>query len=386
MFRAERSPTGTRGAARAKALVVSRNLPPIHGGIERLMLKAVEALCRDYECHVIGPRGCGAFVPPQCRVFELPPGLPWFHVTALLAVLLWRLRHRYALCVAGNGLVAPLAAFAAALNRCHWMVFVHGLDIVAGHRFYQAVFVPLLRRARRVVANSRYTEGLAERNGIQASRISVVPPGVAPATSTRPDVRRTRGLGDGPTLLSVARLVARKGFAEFIERVLPRVVERHPGVRYLIVGDEPDRAAGRSSGTRERIMAAARRAAVLERVKLIGAVAQQELEAAYASADLLIFPSVSRPGDAEGFGMVILEAAAHGVPTVAFDTGGVADAMSPDNGTLVADADYPAYTQAVLALLAGAPPVTPASCRAHALRFSWERFAEGVREAARHAS
>lgn len=385
MSRAERPPAGPGGAVRAKALVISRNLPPIHGGIERLMLKALEALCREYDCHVIGPRGCRAFVPPQCRVCELPAGLPWFHGLALLTALLWRLQHRYALCAAGNGLVGPVAAFAAALSRCPWIVFVHGLDLVAGHRFYQALFVPLLRRARVVVANSRYTGRLAERSGIQASRIRVVPPGVAPAASARPDPRRTRGPVDGPVLLSVGRLVARKGFAEFIERVLPRVVERYPGVRYLIVGAEPDLAAGQAGGTREQILASARRAGASERVQLVGALAQQELEGAYASADVLIFPSISRAGDAEGFGMVILEAAAHGVPTVAFDTGGVADAMSQDNGILVADADYESYAQAVLALLAGTPRVTRASCREHASRFSWERFAEGVREAASRA-
>src|SRR5688572_7417035 len=101
----------SRGSALSpsrKLLFVSRNLPPIHGGIERLMRHAVDALAADWECHVVGPRGCRPFLPAAAKVTELPAGLPWFPLLALPVVVALAVRHRYRLCVAGNGLVGPL--------------------------------------------------------------------------------------------------------------------------------------------------------------------------------------------------------------------------------------------------------------------------------------
>ena len=188
-------------------------------------------------------------------------------------------------------------------------------------------------------------------------------------------------------LLSVGRLVARKGFSEFIERVLPKVLAAHPDACYVIVGAEPGHAADPAAGAYDRILDAARRAGVASRVRLAGALDDPDLQAAYAAADLLIFPSLGGAGDVEGFGMVILEAAAHGVPAVAFDTGGVADAMSPQNGALVPAGDYAAYAEAVIGFLGGGSPrVTRDGCRSHAAGFSWMRFADDVRAAARSAA
>lgn len=366
----------------ARALVITRNLPPIQGGIERLMARAIEALAADFACDVIGPRGCRRFLPPGTRVLELPSIAPAFLLLAPWAVLGLRLRYRYALCVAGSGLAGPVAALAAWLSRCPWLVFVHGLDLVAPHRLYQALFLPVLRRADGVIANSRHTAGLAERSGIRPARLRIVNPGVAPPAPVSADFRHGRGLGPGPLLLSVGRLVARKGLAEFIEHALPRVVAAHPDARYVVVGAEPQHA-GPGRGARERIVAAARRAGVHQRVLLTGALSDAELAAAYATADVLIFPSLGGAGDVEGFGMVILEAAAHGVPAVAFDTGGVADAMSADNGALVPAGDYSGYAGAVLHVLAERrAPLTRARCRDHAVRHGWERFADAVRAAA----
>lgn len=347
------------------------------------MRHAVDALAADWECHVVGPRGCRPFLPAASKVIELPAGLPWFPLLALPIVVALAARHRYRLCVAGNGLVGPLAALGAALSRCPWLAFIHGLDLVAPSRVYQALFVPILRLARMLVANSRHTAQVAAQRGVAGERIRILAPGVAlPLMAARPDLPRT----GPPRMLSVGRLVERKGLAEFIERSLPRVLKRFPQARYVIVGAEPEHAALSARGTRARIVAAAAAAGATACVELVGAVSDEHLEAHYAAADVLVFPSRGDGADIEGFGMVVVEAAAHGVPAVAFDVGGVADATSPDSGVLIEAGDYDRFANAIVAILEGAlPRVSAAGCLAHAQRHSWERYAAALRGIAMEA-
>lgn len=348
------------------------------------MRHAVEALATDWQCHVVGPRGCRAFLPPGARVIELPAGLLPYLLLALPVVAALALRHRFALCVAANGLVAPLAALASALSRCPWLAFVHGLDLVAQSRVYQALFVPVLRRARCLVANSRHTARVAEERGVLRERIQVLAPGVRLPDPAPPRLPRD---GRAPRMLSVGRLVERKGLAEFIERSLPRVVQRFADVRYVIVGAEPEHAARSATGTRARIEAAAAAAGAAAHVEIAGAVSDAELAKHYAAADVLIFPSLGEGGDVEGFGMVLVEAAAHGLPAVAFDVGGVADAMSGGNGVLVREGDYAAFAEAVTGLLGREwPGITAASCRAHAASFTWDRYAGVLRDLVRETA
>ena len=363
--------------SKPRVLVVTRNLPPAHGGIERLLARAAEALAAEFELHVIGPAGCGNFLPPGTRVLELPPAVPLFLGAALAAVGLGRPGRGYDLCIAGSGLVAPVAAFAAKRSGGRWLGFIHGLDVTAPHRLYQDWFVPVLRGAALLIANSRHTAALAHAAGVPAPRVRVIAPGVDVPTAPGP------ARSGPPVLLSVGRLVPRKGFAEFIERALPRILERQPGARYVLVGAEPERAAAGATDAGARIRAAIAARGLAERVTLAGAVSDAALDAAYAAARVLVFPSLSEGGDVEGFGMVALEAAAHGVPTVAFDSGGVADAVSPGSGLLAPAGDYDAFADAVLRVLEGKAAITPESCRAHAARFAWARFDAAIVAAAR---
>ena len=95
-----------------------------------------------------------------------------------------------------------------------------------------------------------------------------------------------------------------------------------------------------------------------------------------------MFPVRDMPGDVEGFGMVAIEAAAHGLPTVAFDVGGVADAVADGvSGRLVRSGDEEAFAAAVLAELAQAGTGRRERARAFATSFSWERFGREVADA-----
>jgi len=83
-------------------------------------------------------------------------------------------------------------------------------------------------------------------------------------------------------------------------------------------------------------------AAALDDVIFHGSVAHPVLFAAYRSADVLVFPTLS-----DGFGMVVTEAMAHGLPVITTDKAGAADLVSPDNGLIVPAADPRALADAL---------------------------------------
>ena len=84
----------------------------------------------------------------------------------------------------------------------------------------------------------------------------------------------------------------------------------------------------------------------------------------------------------EGFGMVAIEAAAHGLPTVAFATGGIVDAVAEgQSGHLVAPNDYPALAQAALHVLADGPGAWQTRASAFAAQFAWPTLGKKILEA-----
>lgn len=363
-------------AARA-VLMVTRNLPPLVGGMESLLMRALTAISQRVPVELIGPQGIAERAPPRCKVLaELPFAAGRF----LPAASLMTYRHadpaRHQLCFGGSGLMAP------ALQAARWRglptgVYLHGLDLLYPAALYQGLFVSRLSAVDRILVNSAYTRRQALAKGLPEQAIRVVNPAVEmpladPAVEAAA-LQLRRELGGGPILLSVGRLVARKGVAEFIEQALPELVRQRPGLRFVVVGSEPPGGTGRQQRRIEQAVAAARMEPV---VTLLGAVSNERLAVLYAAADLHVLPLVEVPGDVEGFGMVVLEAAARGVPTVAFELGGVADALDSDagGGRLVRSGRYPELVSAACRVMEAASP----SLRAHLIektrQRSWPRF------------
>lgn len=371
-----------------RTLLVTRNFPPLRGGMERLNERMLGQLHERGPAMLVGPRGSGAFAPAEIPVRELPPAPLPLTIAASIAVSVASAPgFRPDVVLAGSGLMAPAALAAAARVDAVAAAYLHGLDIVASHWLYRAAWLPCIRRCQRVLVNSTNTRRLAIEAGVDAGRIHVVHPGVdlpVPDPGARAQFRSRHGLEpDAPVLLSVGRLTARKGLAEFVERCLPAILAEQPRTRLAIVGDEAVDALHRGAGAgSERILAAARGANVAAAIDWLGPCSDPELADAYQAADLHVFPVRDMPGDVEGFGMVAIEAAAHGLPTIAFGVGGVPDAVANGrNGQLVEAGDYAAFADAVLVALAATDTRGRSeAARQFAAGFGWERFGE---EAAR---
>lgn len=369
-------------AQRPRLLVVTRNLPPLIGGMERLMAETIAALATDWEVCVIGPTGCEALLPTVATVRMVPPSPLWRFLPFALVKAAWSvLTFKPDLVLSGSGLTTPLSLIASLFRRAPVVTWLHGLDVVAASRIYQSAFVPTFRFCRLVLVNSSHTAQLARDAGVRAEYIRVLHPGVRIPEADRAskiDFRERFQLGDRPLLLSVGRLTRRKGLTEFIERCMPPLVKSIPDLALVIVGeDAADAARVSTGGSRAHLADAAKRAGVAEHLIFAGAVSEDELAAAYSTSSLHAFPVLELQGDVEGFGMVAAEAAAYGLPTVAFRVGGVPDAVRDGaSGWLIEPGNYAAMTDRISSWIREQQPpgVTAEACRSHAANLSWQRF------------
>lgn len=375
-----------RAGERRRILLITRNLPPMRGGMERLNLHMAIELAKEFDVAVIGPRGCREFLEANIAVCEAAPPKPLWHffVSVAYASVREAFRWRPDIVLGGSGLVAPFVWAAAKFARARMVVYVHGLDLIASHPIFRWFWRPFIRRANLCIANSANTAALARSIGVDNNRVVVVHPGVTvPAPEANPnDFRKRFNLGNRPLLLSIGRLIARKGLLEFVENALPRIVAQVPAVCLVVIGDEaPEMLQGSSAGLGERIRRRSKILGVDGNIRFIGPQDDNTLSMAYRAADVHVFPVIDLPGDVEGFGMVAVEAAVQGLPTVAFAVGGIPDAVANGiSGYLVPAGDYGQMASVLIDLLRGRFVATLRdSAHVFGKQFEWENIGEQLR-------
>lgn len=368
---------------RPRILLITRNLPPLVGGMERLNWHIADELSGCADVHVIGPQGATAFKPPRVAITESPLRPLWNFLLASACkgmVVARRLRPHAVL--AGSGLTAPAALLAARATNARAVVYVHGLDVATQHAVYRALWHPVIRRMDTVIANSQPTADLVRALGVPLERIHLVHPGVqlpvAPKTADAlQEFRQRYGLQGARLLLSVGRLTTRKGLREFVERALPAIVRQAPDTLLVVIGDTPADSLHPDVQTPQSIQAAADAAGIGQCLRFLGSVDDAELLCAYESASVHVFPVRSLPGDPEGFGMVAIEAAAHGLPTIAFATGGTVDAVADgQSGRLIPQEDYQSFAREVLQVLSDGPETWASRATMFARGFAWSEFGQ----------
>lgn len=205
-------------------------------------------------------------------------------------------------------------------------VVLHGAEVTVPGRLpgSKQALAYVLRNARHVIAAGRYPAAEAELAAGRPLPTTVVPPGVdterfRPLTDhERRQARADFGLPvDGQVILGVSRLVPRKGFDTAI-RAVARMRDTHPELVLAIAGGGRDR---------ERLGKLATELGAP--VVFLGRVDHDDLPRLFGCADVFTMLCRNRWGglEQEGFGIVFVEAAACGVPQVAGDSGGAAEAV-----------------------------------------------------------
>lgn len=362
--------------------MISRNFPPLVGGMERLNQNLLIQLGKRFDASLLGPRGAEPSALTAKRVLTcLDKPIYLFLVCAMFKAVYLAFKMRPALVLAGSGVTAIPAWLAARFCGAKFGVYLHGLDLVAEHRVYQTIFLPIIRRADFWFVNSRSTATLAVERGLNLDRIHVLNPGVEipevlPSSKAVSAWRDQIGVEQRPVIVSVGRLTRRKGLLEFIEKSFPIIVAEVPDVVLVVIGSEPTRALLQNGFGGDAVKSIAKRLGFERNLCFLGAVADEDLPLAFCAAAVNVFPVIEIPGDVEGFGMVAVEAAAYGLPTVAFAVGGVPDAVVDGvSGALIPPLRYDKFAQRVIRFLRKEEPaVTGRTCRDFAAQFSWACF------------
>jgi phosphatidylinositol alpha-1,6-mannosyltransferase len=207
----------------------------------------------------------------------------------------------------------------------------HGHDVTLDVGIYQWLLPRVFSALDGVISVSSATQQACTSRGLKAEKSQVLPNGFDMRDLENPyskkEARRLLeekiGLtaDERPLLLTVGRLIKRKGHRWFIQNVLPKTKSN---VRYLVIGD----------GAEKKPIEYAREQSVQkDAIILAGRQTDEILGIAYAAADVFIMPNVKVPGDMEGFGVVLLEANLRNTPAIASDIEGIRDVISQgDNG------------------------------------------------------
>jgi phosphatidylinositol alpha-1,6-mannosyltransferase len=219
-------------------------------------------------------------------------------------------------------------------------VVLHGAEVTVPGRLpgSKQGLAYVLRGARHVIAAGQYPAAEADRAAGRKLPTTVVPPGVD-ISRFRPleddERRQTRadfGLPvDGHVILGVSRLVPRKGFDTAI-RAVSAMAASHSDLVLAIAGT------GRDSDRLKKLAAE-----LGAPVRFLGRVPHDDLPRLYGCADLFTMLCRNRWGglEQEGFGIVFVEAAACGVPQVAGDSGGAAEAVDDgETGIVIKRPDH----------------------------------------------
>lgn len=337
---------------------------PEGGGSERYIEQIAEGLAALGDDVTIF---CAAH--PRARSDETVNGVRFRRrggrLTLYLHALWYVLRHRADVVVdVQNG----MPFFSVLVARCPVIVLVHHVHreqwrvvlprLLAGFGWWiESWLAPRLYRRCQYVTVSEVTRQELTRLGVRPERIAVVPNGTYPV----PVITGAGPAGpdrSDPALVTVCRLVPHKQVEHAIE-ALHRLTDRWPRLRLHVVGD---------GWWSDRLVAYARDRGVEDRVIMHGYLDEQAKHEVLAGASLHLCPSLK-----EGWGIVVMEAAAHRVPTVAYrHAGGLAESVVDGTTGLLADT-MDDFTAAVSRLLADDAERTAMgeAARQRALTFTW---------------
>lgn len=358
------SPTNKKiSSDRLNIVAISRAYSRQAGGMERFSFELIHALKRRNDLKV---KAIVRHLPRQASRSYVRLSAVLFAILvsprAILAARKAKIVHL------GDPVLSLVGWLIKTILKKPIAVTVHGLDVTYPNALYQKYLNVFFRSFDLYLPISKHASEKLSRlnvNGLCA----VISPGLNDRLYD-PGIKRRqlekiikKPIKNKQIILTTGRLVKRKGHAWFIKEVLPLLPST---TLYVIAGQGPEENAIRS---------AASQASVSSRVILLGRVKDTTLKILLNTTDAFIQPNIPVANDAEGFGLVLIEAASCELPVFASLIDGIPDAIHQGrNGTLLPPMDPTAWSNALKNFLSR--PTRNPNARQYTLdTFSWSKQA-----------
>lgn len=333
-----------------KILFISHKYPPTIGGMEKQCFELIRGVEKEHEvCKVV-------FDATQENRVQF-----FFKLKKRVKKIL-REQSDIDIIHLNDGLMAYFGIWLQKYTSIPVVVTYHGLDIVFPNSIYQQKIIPKYHQFAGGICVSHATAEACIMRGFSSEKIHVVPNGVdseivdleVNTNEILHEFREEYGidLSEKKIIISLGRPVRRKGFSWFIESIVPHLNE---DVLYIIVGpskqnfrvplwrkilpkkwlDEIDLFLGASSDE-QRIFELLQEKKYKNCVLQTGALPYKKMMALLTLADIFVMPNIKVEGDAEGFGLVALEATLRKTPVLASGIEGITEAIKNEqNGYLL---------------------------------------------------
>lgn len=255
----------------------------------------------------------------------------------------------------------------------------HGHDVTLRNKPYQWLVPKIFRALDGVISVSSATRLECLNRGLDPSKSKVLPNGFdvrdLEQNFSKEKSRKVLEeqfvfkLGNRKLLLTVGRLIKRKGHEWFIRETLPEIKS---DVVYLIIGDGAEY---------NSIASAIEESTRKDNIMLVGRQSDEILRHAYTAADLFIMPNIKVEGDMEGFGVVLLEANIRKTPAIASSLEGIKDViLNGINGYRIEPGDVQTFADKIDDVLRDKLVKLSETSKEYAENeFSWDKVAKAYK-------
>lgn len=305
-------------------LFITRTYPPIIGGMETLSFNLTKTLSRFTKSYIIKNLYGKKF-------------LPFFVIWAFVKAIIILLFKDVKIVHLSDGVLAPVGIILRWIfPRIKVTANIHGLDVAYVEQLwiYRYTNMWAIKRLNKIFAVSQQTRDICLKYGISNEIIAVIPNGTNVNEFYDSELREEKTklwskyfpeiaeeVYDKFIILSLGRIVRRKGLAWFINNIMPKLPKR----AILIIGS--------SGPDLPRVKKAVSDQKLQEKVFFLGFVDDEKKNFLFNACDLFIMPNIKVKGDREGFGITVIEAASCELVPVVSDLEGLKDAVKDqENG------------------------------------------------------
>ncbi|MBU1149043.1 glycosyltransferase family 4 protein, partial [Patescibacteria group bacterium] len=324
-----------------KTLLVTLEFPPQKGGIATYLYQLIKNLPPELISVLVPPCSDSEqfdhnhpFKTIRANLLSNNPILWPKWITAYLKVRELVKKSDYQHIIVSHLLpIGTVAYFIKKKLGIPYTVIVHGLDVLTAQSSWRKKITMLrvLSSADIIIANSQYTAGLLTELGDYSNKVKVITPGCNPLLQFPGEdveaLRNKLGLADKRVILTVGRLVKRKGHDQVI-KAITQLIGKFPKLVYLIVGQ---------GSYQQELQEMVSQYQLNNQVKFVGAVSDQQLPVFYQTAEIFINVERKIGSDVPGFGIVFLEANSLSLPVIGGRAGGVAEAIVENQTGLLVD-------------------------------------------------